>query len=86
MYFRSQDHIIANSQKPDTLDKKVHQNTDNTKTRAYISKKIDNMSENSTNKSDSQKIYVSMALMSSNTETPRRDFGESSKLTNWVLD
>ena len=27
-----------------------------------------------------------MARMSSNAEIPRRDFGDSSQLTNWILD
>ena len=37
------------------------------------------------NKND-QKIYVYMAHMSDNEEIPSINFGDSSKLTNWVLD
>ena len=33
-----------------------------------------------------QKIYASMAHMYDNEKIPSRDFGDSSKLTNWILD
>ena len=33
-----------------------------------------------------QKIYASLAQMSDNDEIPSRDFDDSSKLTNWILD
>ena len=42
--------------------------------------------ENSTKQNESQKIYASMACMSSNAESPRRYFGDSSQLTNFILD
>ena len=35
---------------------------------------------------DSQKIYSSMARMSSEIESSRRDFGDISQLTNWILE
>ena len=41
--------------------------------------------DNGKNNSD-QKIYASMALMSSNDEYPSGNFGDISQLTNWVLD
>ena len=41
--------------------------------------------ENDENKND-QKIYVSMARISVNDKCPSRDFGDSSQLTNWILD
>ena len=53
---------------------------------AYRSTKIDKAPENSTDKSDSQKIYMSMARMSSNAEIPRRDFGDILQLNNCNLD
>ena len=81
----SEDHFITNSHKLDTLDKKVHRNRENPKTRAYRSKKIDKTMENSTDESDSQKIYTSMARMSTNAESPRENYGYSSQLTNWIL-
>ena len=40
-----EDHFIENVLKPDTSDKNVHWNTENPKTRVYISAKIDNTSE-----------------------------------------
>ena len=41
--------------------------------------------ENGENNSD-QKIYASMACTSGNDECPSRNFGDSSQLTNWILD
>ena len=35
---------------------------------------------------DDQKIYTSMAHMSSNDERSNGKYGDSSKLTNWILD
>ena len=37
------------------------------------------------NNSD-QKIYASMARKSGNDECPNGNFGDSSQLTNWILD
>ena len=53
-------------QKLDTSDKKVHRNMENPKTRAYRLTEIDNTTENSKDQSEQQKIYASMAHMSSN--------------------
>ena len=80
------DHFITNYPKPDTSEKKVHWNTEKPKTRAYRSTKIYKTPDNSTYKSNPQKIYMSMEHMSSNAETTRRDFGDSSQRTNWILD
>ena len=33
-----------------------------------------------------KKIYASMARMSGNDECPSANFGDSSQLTNWILD
>ena len=82
----SEDHFITNSHKLDTLDKKVHRNRENPKTRAYRSCKIDKMLKNSTDESDSRKIYTSMARMLTNIERPISNYGDSSQLTNWILD
>ena len=35
---------------------------------------------------DDRKIYASMALMSSNDERSSENYGDSSQLTNWILD
>ena len=48
--------------------------------------KVDSTSEMSIGKHESCKIYVSMSQISSNIEIPRRDFGHSLQLTNWILD
>ena len=64
----------------------VRWNTDKPKTCAYKSTKIDKASNNSTEQNYYQKIYASMACMYSNVESPRRDFGESLQLTNWILE
>ena len=80
-----EDRLIANCPKQDTSDKKFHFNTENPKTRAYISTNIDKMLENSTYQSESQKMYEYMARMSTNAEIPRKYFGDSLQLTNWIL-
>ena len=41
--------------------------------------------DNGKNNSD-KKIYVSMTHMSGNDECPSGNFGDSSQLTNWILD
>ena len=44
------------------------------------------MKENIKDESDSRKIYTYMARMSTNAESPRIYYGDSSQLTNWILD
>ena len=68
---RLEDNFIADRPNPDNLDNKVHWNTENHKTHAYISSKTDKKLENSTDQIESQKIYASMKHMSSNAEIPR---------------
>ena len=76
------DHIIAKSPKPsednEKRRKQVSFNERDNNTLQKESKKIDN--------EDNQKIYASMAIMSGNNESSGRDFGESSQLTNWIID
>ena len=79
-------HFITNCLKPDTLYNKVHWNTENPKNCAYRYTEIYKTPENSTYQNKSQKIYASMARMSSNTEITIRYFGDSSQLANWILD
>ena len=55
------------------------------KTCAYRSTKIAKTSENSTYQSESQKLYASMARISSNQEILIRYFGDSSQLTSCIL-
>ena len=52
----SEDHFIAYFMRPDTSDKKIHWNTENPKNRANISKKIEKISENNTDESESHNI------------------------------
>ena len=53
----------------------THWNKENTKTSAYVSKKIDKTPEKNTYESKSQKIYASMARVSSNIEIPIINYG-----------
>ena len=50
-----------------------------------VNEKGNRSCNNGENKSD-QKIYASMAHMSDNDECPGGSFGDSLKLTNWILD
>ena len=62
-----EDHFIAIFPKPDTSNKKVHWNMKQPKICVYgLKKKIDKTPENSIDESESQKIYESMACLSSN--------------------
>ena len=74
----SQDHLIAKFPKPPK---------DNEKRRKKIrfNEKGNHECNNSKNNSD-QNIYVYMARMSSNDEFLSGNFGDSSQLTNWILD
>ena len=82
----SEDHFIANLPKPETSDEKVHWNTKDPKTRAYRSTKTDNISENISDKINSNKIYAYMTCMSTNAENLRRNYGDSLKLNNLISD
>ena len=60
---------------------------DNDKRRKQIrfNEKGNRSCDNNKNNSD-QKIYASMARMSGNDECPSENYGDSSQLTNWILD
>ena len=79
-YFRcgSEDHLIAKFPNPP----KDHQNPQK---QVSFNEKGNCACYNGKNKSD-QKIYASMARMSSNYKCPSGNFGDSSQLTNWILD
>ena len=51
----------------------------------YFNEKGNHTCNNSKNNSD-QKIYASIARMSGNCECTSEKFGDSSQLTNWILD
>ena len=59
---------------------------DKPKTCAYKSTQMDKYPDKNMEQNESQKIYASMARMYFNLESPRRYFGYSSQLTNWILD
>ena len=88
MFFRCglEDSFIVKFPKLDTSEKKLFWCTKNHKTRAYILTKIYKTSYNSKYKSESQEINVCMEHISYNAETPRRYFGDSLQITNWILD
>ena len=45
-----------------------------------------NLACNNSKYNDDHKIYASMAQMSSNDQRSSENYGDSSKLTNWILD
>ena len=58
----------------------------NPKNCAYNLTEKDKDSDNRTEQNESEKIYAPMAYKYSNVKSHRRDFGDSSQLTNWILD
>ena len=60
---------------------------DNEKRRKQVrfNEKVNHACNNSKNNGD-QKIYTSMAQMSSSDERSSEKYGDSSQLTNWILD
>ena len=78
----SEDHIIDKCPNPPKKN-------DKRKTQVHFSERGNRASQkecyNGDNNND-QKIYESMALMSGNDESRSRYFGDSSKLTNCILD
>ena len=74
----SEDHLIAKFLKPPKDNEKW-------KKKLIFNEKGNCACDNNENNSD-QKIYASMARMSGNDECPSRDFGDSSQLTNCILD
>ena len=79
---RSENHLIENV--PITLkDNKKQQKQFSSTERG--NRALQKEYDNDDNDND-QKIYASMAHMYDNEKIPSRDFGDSSKLTNWILD
>ena len=74
----SEDHMIAKCPKPPK---------DNEKRRKQVrfNEKGNHACDNGENNND-HKIYASMARMSSNDERSSEKYGDSSQLTNWILD
>ena len=74
----SEDHLIKTFPNPPKDNEKR-------KKKLCFNEKGDCEYNNSENNSD-QKIYASMACMSGYDECPSEKFGDSSQLTNWILD
>ena len=71
--------------KLDSSDKKVHCNTENPKTCAYILTKIDKTSEKIKVESKSQKMYAFISHIYTNVDSPIINHRDSLQLTNWIL-
>ena len=69
------------------IAKCLNSSIDNEKRRKQVSfnEKVKRACNNGKNNSD-QKIYASMERMSGNDKCPSEKFGDSSQLTNWILD
>ena len=74
----SEDHLISKCPKPPKDNEKRQK-------QVFSNEKGNRACDNSENNSD-QNIYASMAHMSSNDKFPSGHFGDSSQLTNWILD
>ena len=74
----SKNHMIAKCPKPPK---------DNEKWRGQVrfNEKV-NLACNNSKNDDDHKIYASMARMSSDDERKSVKYGDSSQLTNWILD
>ena len=73
----SEDHMIARCTKPSKDNK-------NRRNQVRFNEKGNLACNNGENNND-QKIYASMAQMSSNDERSIEKYGDSSQLTNWIL-
>ena len=78
----SEDCLIAKSLKPPTYNQKQNK-------QLFFSERGNRASQkeydNGDNNND-QNIYASMACMSDNEKCSSKNFGDSSQLTNWILD
>ena len=80
--YGSEDYLISKCPKPPKDNEKV-QNKVRFSERNHRASQI--KFKNRDNNND-QKIYAYMSRISDNYESPSRDFGDSSQLTNWILD
>ena len=79
-FFRcgSEDHMIAKCPKPPKVNEKRRK-------QVHFNEKGNHACNNGED-NDDHKIYTSMAQMCSNDERKSVKYGDSSQLTNWVLD
>ena len=71
-------HLIAKCTKP-------QKDNDKRQNQVRFNEEV-NRVRNSREKPSNQKIYEYMARMSNNDKCPSGDFGDSSQLTNWILN
>ena len=74
----SEDHLIAKCPKP-PKDSEKRRKSDKSKEKG-------NSAKDNSNDDDDLKVYVSMAQMSNDDVKENKDYGDSSQLTNWILD
>ena len=79
---RCEDHLIAKCLKP-PKDNYKQKNQVRSSGRGSPESQIECMNSDNDN---NQNIYAYMAWMSGNDRSLSRDFGDSSRLTNWILD
>ena len=73
-----EDHIIAKCRKPPKDSEK--------RRKSECSKEKCNRACNNGDDDNDHKVYVSMERMSSDDKRESKDYGDSSQLTNWILD
>ena len=74
----SEDHLIAKCPKPPKDSEK--------KRKSDKSKEKGNSAKDNSDTDDDLKVYASMAQMSNDDKRENKDYGDSSQLTNWILD
>ena len=74
----SEDHMIAKCPNPPTDNEK--------RRKSVLFNEKGNRACNNGKDNNDHKIYPSMARMSSDNECKSGEYGDSSKLTNWILD
>ena len=74
----SEDHLIAKCPKPP-------KDSDKRRKSNKFKEKVNRACDNSDDEND-HKVYASMARMSNNDKRENKDYGDSSQLTNWILD
>ena len=74
----SEDHLIAKCSKP-PKDSEKRRKSDKAKEKG-------NSAKDNSNDDDDLKVYASMARMSNDDVSENKDYGNSSQLTNWILD
>ena len=77
----SEDHLIAKCLKPPKDREKK-----NGKKVSFQDKEKGNSAKDNSDDEDDLKVYASMARMSNDDVSKSKDYGDSSRLTNWILD